>query len=55
MLEDYVIRSEVVSLNGNETKHGCSQGLEVDCRQTDNVIRLLERFGIPYTEIVRRQ
>lgn len=55
MLEDYAVRSEVVSLNGSETKHGCSHGLEVDCSQTDNAVRLLERFGIPYTEIVRRQ
>lgn len=55
MLEDYAVRSEVVSLNGSETKHGCSHGLEVDCRQTDNAVRLLERSGIPYTEIIRRQ
>lgn len=55
LLDDYAIRSEVVSLNGSETRQGCSHGLEVECRQIDNAVRLMERFGIPYTEIIKRQ
>ncbi|MDD4774192.1 MAG: DUF3343 domain-containing protein [Eubacteriales bacterium] len=54
LLSDYALRSEVVSLNGIETKSGCSYGIEIDCSQADNAIRLFERFGIPYHAIIRR-
>lgn len=55
LLSDYAVHSEVVSLNGNETKSGCSHGLEVDCSQIDNAIRIFERFGFPYHEVIRRR
>ena len=55
MLSDFAVHSEVVSLNGNETKAGCSHGLEVDCSQIDNAIHIFERFGFPYHEVIRRR
>lgn len=48
------METEVVSVDPSVTKHGCSVGLRLNCADVDDVIRLLDRKGIVYGDVIGR-
>jgi len=48
------ISAEVVSVDPNVTRHGCSVGLRLNCAEVDDLTELLDRKGIVYGDVIGR-
>lgn len=48
------INAEIVSVDPNFTKRGCSVGIKLRCEDTERLISVLERKKIPYGDIIGR-
>ncbi len=47
------IKCRIAKLQPNKTKKGCAYGLEINCKQLSDALHALEKYSIPYSEIVR--
>lgn len=51
-LADSALPSRIIKLDPSRTRRGCAYGLEIDCRMVNSAALILDRRGIPYSEIV---
>lgn len=47
-LSDESIGSSIVKLSDSRRGRGCIYGIEVNCNQTENAVRVLQKNGIRY-------
>jgi len=52
-LETFAVPSRVVSVDPRRTKKGCSFGLSISEGDLSNADRILSRYGIKYSDILR--
>ncbi|MBE6711739.1 MAG: DUF3343 domain-containing protein [Clostridia bacterium] len=48
------ISAEVVSVDPNVTRHGCSVGLRLNCAEVEELTELLDKKGIVYGDVIGR-
>lgn len=50
-LHDRAIWSQIVKIDTNLTKRGCAYGIQVECKNVNNVKNIFIRYNIPFSEI----
>ncbi len=50
----YRIKAEIVSIDPRFTHHGCSVGIQVDCREVDRLVHIFDKKRLSYGDIIGR-
>ena len=51
-LNDRAIWSQIVKIDSELTKKGCAYGIQIECRNLNNVRNIFIKSNIPYSEIL---
>lgn len=55
LLRSAAIRTEVIPLRPEESKHGCAYGLRFDCEDDRALRRILRNARIPVSQFIKRE
>lgn len=51
-LHDRAIWSQIVKIDSGMTKKGCAYGIQIECKNLNNVKNIFMKYNIPYSEIL---
>lgn len=52
VLHERAIWSQVVKIDSELTKKGCAYGIQIECKNLNNVKNILMKYNIPFSEIL---